>query len=158
MADKIIFNLSEEISVGTEGEFEKYYAIELFPPTFMCFPEASKLEQSVTRALKEMADKANLTKEDIEEAKQKINEAKEKKTDISSEIDKEEKYGADEVRIALLTSHEDISEIIKTFIKLCTYVARFDENVNVKEKHIKKMTYKDILNMTCFYIANFLMP
>lgn len=149
MEKNVVFDLSEpiEVAIPGKGEIESYYSIELFPPAFICFAEATKIQQAITRTLQAMAKKENLSEEQLKEAQEKISEKTE-----------DDAIDSTAVKVALLGSHENLSEIIKNFITICTYVGRFDEKVRVKDSHLKKMSYDDIINMTCFYIANFLMP
>jgi ERCC4-type nuclease len=150
-----IFKLSEGIEVTKrdkdgQADFETYHEIEFKAPYYACFSIAGKLEQVMTRALLESANK-------IKEINEQEQEKESERRSSMSEDDKmEEKITG--VKLALLASSEDFEKIMNYFIKLLPFVSKLDEGLPLQKKNLKYISYNDLKDMIFEYIANFLMP
>lgn len=143
-----VFKLSEpvELVVVGKGEKEIYHDIEFKAPFFDCIKSASKLQQAVSRGLRELSLSQDLSDEKARE----IAEKSKKENTLKEKIDL--------VKIVLMTSNEDLSKTIEDFIELACQVGKFDDNLNLKKTHFRKLSYNDTIDMVFEYIANFLMP
>jgi hypothetical protein len=157
-SENFIYKLSQGIEVDLpagHGDSETYHEIEFKAPSYQCISEAIKIQQIITRAFLS-ADLQRLTQQI-----QKLNQ------DQIQEIQKNKvpwQENLDSIKMIAFLSNENFSEVIKIFMKLCPSVAIFDDdkggkgNIKVKEKHLSKLPYNEIIDIVCAYIANFLMP
>jgi hypothetical protein len=138
--DNLLFQLKEPLDYSVKGDWEKTATIELGPPSYKCFDQATQLSQFVMAAVLASTRFEHL--------------AKEKETDK----DKDDLLNADAVKFILMSAEDKFEDIHACFRKLACKVGTVAEDVPLIDSHFSKMSYDDNIRIVCEYVANFILP
>lgn len=150
MQKKLNYKLEEGIEVAIGGDIETFYEIEFVAPSFQCKKESARISQAMMRGQLALQNKVPQDEETIEKAKQ-------IKEDIDDDEDEFEAK-SNLVKMLLLGSDDNFSDVIDAFVKIARKTGRFNEKIKLKEVHLQKLSYNEIENMVCAYVAHFMMP
>jgi hypothetical protein len=136
----LLFNLSAEIQYTKNGNFENTAQLEVDGPCFLNLKQSTILSQFFARAL--MSSRKHIQQDEV------------------SGSDQNAEIGTNEVKLLLLGSDVDFSEIVNAFVDLCAVSCTLDQDRKIRfiKDHLAKFNYEDIINFVCEYIATFIVP